>query len=60
MYAFWIGLIGLVLSGVAIYIAVKTGYEKGLIIAALVVSALGTIIAYGQYQSISNALQGGF
>ena len=59
IYAFLIGLLGLVLSGIAMYIAVKNGAEKGLIIAALIISALGTIIAISQYLSIADASQTG-
>lgn len=58
IYAFWIGIIGLVLSGIAMFIAMSNNAEKGLIIAALIISALATILAYSQYQSISNAFSG--
>ena len=63
IYAFWIGIIGLLLGGLAFYIANRNYEEKGLAIAALIVSALASIIAYAQYHSITSALEnagGGF
>ena len=49
MYALFPGLIAIVLSAIGMSQASKAGASKGLIIAALVISILGTLIAGYQY-----------
>ncbi len=53
IYAFWIGILGALLAGGAIYIASKENLSKGLAIAALVVSILAMTIAFMQYRALS-------
>jgi hypothetical protein len=55
MYAMFPGIIAIILSGIAFMQANKGNGSKGLIIAALVVSILGTAIAVYQYTVLSHA-----
>ena len=55
MYALFPGIIAIVLGGVAFMQANKAGSSKGLIIAALVISILGTAIAGWQYAVLASA-----
>jgi hypothetical protein len=55
MYAFFPGIIGLALSVVSFIQANKAGAAKGLAIAGIVCSVIGTAIAAWQYSKISAA-----
>ena len=57
MYAVFPGVIAIILAAVALMQANKGGAKKGLIIAALVVSVIGTGVAVWQYTVLSNALE---
>lgn len=56
MYALFPGIIGIVLSAVSIKQASKANAAKGLAIAGLVCSLLGTAIAYGQFSAVDKAV----
>ena len=57
MYAMYIGVVGLLISGGAIFVAMKNDLPKGLAIAAIVVSVIAFIIAYTQYRALTSGLQ---
>ena len=56
MYAFFPGVVGLVLSVISIMQASKANSPKGMAIAGLVCSLLGCAIAGWQYSKISSGL----
>ncbi len=49
LFALFIGILGIVLSGIGLYMANKGKFEKGLVIAGLVISILATMIALFQW-----------
>jgi hypothetical protein len=55
MYALAPGIVAIILSAIALIQASKSDAEKGLIIAALVISIIGTSIAAYQYSILSSA-----
>jgi len=54
IFAFWIGILGGILSGIAIFLANQKKVSKGLAIAAAIVSGIAIIIAFTQYQALSS------
>ena len=54
MYAMYIGIVAILLSGIGLYIASKNNSSKGMLIAALIVSILGFAIAYNQYSQLKD------
>ena len=48
-FAFFIGVISLIISCIGLYLAYKYQVNKGMIIAALVISLIGTIISGVQF-----------
>ncbi len=60
IYAFYIGILSIIISVIGIVFAVKKKVGKGLLIAAIIISLVGSSIAYWQYTkiaSIANDLQ---
>lgn len=57
MYAIYPGIIGVVLSGISIYLANKTQAAKGMAIAGLVCALVGCSIAGYQYYIINKGME---
>ncbi|CAM1346784.1 SH3 domain-containing protein [Tenacibaculum insulae] len=57
IFAIIIGIIGLIFSTIALILASKNNYSKGLIIAALLTSLIGCSIAYWQKVKMENAIE---
>lgn len=54
-FAFYIGLLAMLLSGIGLYLAFQRKVNKGLLIAALIVSIVGSFFSYLQFALITSA-----